>query len=65
MLDILTGLTGYGVNPDLVHTIAKELSVLRVHDRLDRGSENLYIIVLEDSFLIEGHTTVEGSLSTE
>ena len=65
MLDVLTCLTGYGVDPDLVHTIAKELPVLRVHDCLDRGPEDLYVIVSKDPFLVESDTTVECSLSAE
>ena len=65
MLDVLTCLTGYGVDPDLMHTIAKELPVLRVHNRLHGGSEDLYIVVPEDPFLVESDTTVEGSLSAE
>ena len=65
MFDVLTCLAGYSVDPDLVHTIAKELPVLCVHDRLDRSTEDLNVIVPKDPFLIEGNTTVEGSLSTE
>ena len=58
MLDVLTCLAGNGVDTYLMHTLAKELPVLRVHDCLDRSPEDLYIIVPEDPFLVEGYATI-------
>ena len=65
MLYILTCLAGDGVDPDLVHTLAEELPVLGIHNGLDGGPKDLYVIVSEHPFLVEGDTTVECSLSTE
>ena len=65
LLDVLASLTLDGLHVDFIQLLYEELTVLSIHDSLNRSTQYLDIIFLQDALAIEFHTTVEGSLTTE
>ena len=50
---------------DLVELAGEEVSVLGIHDRLYGCPEDFDVVLGEYTALVEGHPTVESSLSAE
>ena len=65
LLDVLASLALDGLHVDFIQLLYEELTVLSIHDSLNRSTQHLDIIFLQDALAIEFHTTVEGSLTTE
>ncbi len=54
-----------GLDSDLVEFLDEEVSVLCVHDSLNRGSKHLHIVLVKNSVLVQFHTAVKGGLASE
>ena len=65
LLDVLASLALDGLHVDFIQLLYEEFTVLSIHDSLNRSTQHLDIIFLQDALAIEFHTTVEGSLTTE
>ena len=65
LLDVLASLALDGLHIDFIQLLYEELTVLSIHDSLNRSTQHLDIIFFQDALAIEFHTTVEGSLTTE
>mmetsp|Transcript_129238 Transcript_129238/g.182227 ORF Transcript_129238/g.182227 Transcript_129238/m.182227 type:complete len:271 (+) Transcript_129238:422-1234(+) len=47
-----------------IHNLAKELTIFRLHDGINLGSQDFNVVLLEDSSLIHLHSTVQCCLPT-
>ena len=65
LLHILASLALDSLNVDFVELLNEELTVLCVHDGLNRSTKHLHVILLENALTIEFNTAVERCLSTE
>ena len=54
-----------GLHSYLVQFLDEEVTVLRVHDRLDRSSKHLNFVPVKDAVLVQLHAAVKGGLNTE
>ena len=63
--DVGASLALDGLDIDLIEALYEELAVFGVHDGLNGRTEDGHAIFLKDAFLMEGHTAVEGGLTTE
>ena len=53
------------LDADLIELASEEVTVFGIHDSLDGRTQDLDIVLLEDTALVERYTAVEGCLSTE
>ena len=65
LLDSRTSLALDGLNTYLVELLHKEVTVFRIDNGLNRGTQHLHTVFLEDTTLIQFYTTVEGCLATK
>ena len=54
-----------GLHSYLVQFLDEEVTVLRVHDRLDRSPKHLNFVLVKDAVLVQLHAAVKGGLTTE
>ena len=47
-----------GLHSDLVEFLDEEVTVLCVHDRLDRGAKHLHIVLVQNALLVQFNTAV-------
>ena len=54
-----------GLHSYLVQFLDEEVTVLRVHDRLDRSPKHPNFVLVKDAVLVQLHAAVKGGLTTE
>ena len=65
VLHRLYGLRDGGLDVDLVELLHEQIAVLGCHNGLDRRTEHLDAILLQDTFLVQFRTAVQCGLTTE
>ena len=65
LLHILGRMRLYGLDIDFIKFLHEKLAVLSIHDSLDRSTEHLDTIFLQNLALIQFHTAVKRCLATE
>ena len=65
VLHRLDGLRDGGLNVDLVEFLHEQIAVLGCHNSLDRSTEHLDAILLQNTVLVEFRTAVQCGLTTE
>ena len=65
LLHILGRMRLDGLDIDFIQFLHEKLAVLCIHDSLDRSTEHLDTILLQNLALIQFHTAVKRCLATE